>query len=113
MIASFPGRRFQLWLYKVSHGSLLVRSPKGPDVGTNVDLMFAGVEFVELPRHLRGVEFDHGSSDDVRRAEDAIGHAVDPGRVFVLRTDGRRHVVVAAGFEVREHEDDLFSDPFE
>jgi hypothetical protein len=40
----------------VSHGSLLVRSPKGPDATTNVDLIFVGVEYICCPRMLRGVE---------------------------------------------------------
>jgi hypothetical protein len=46
MSVSYLSRRFQLWEYRVSHGSLLVRSPKGPDATTNVDLVFDGVEYI-------------------------------------------------------------------
>jgi hypothetical protein len=52
MSATYPDRRFQLWEYRVSHGSLLIRSPKGPDAEMNIDLVFSGVEFVACPRTL-------------------------------------------------------------
>ena len=35
MIADFPDRRFQLWEYRVSHGSLLIPSPKNPEAARN------------------------------------------------------------------------------
>lgn len=112
MIASFPDRRFQLWEYKVSHGSLLVRSPRGPEVEHNIDLMFAGVEYLSSPRHLRGLELDHGDQSDVDTAVAALGREAVPERVFVLTSEGRRHLVVAAGYRIREHRGDIFDSPF-
>lgn len=35
MIVSYPDRRFQMWEHRVSHGSLLVRSPRGPEAERN------------------------------------------------------------------------------
>lgn len=112
MIGSFPGRRFQLWEYRVSHGSLLVRSPRSADAETNIDIIFVGVEFVSAPRHLRGVELDQGVRSDVEAAAVALGREVEPREVFTLTSEGRRHVVVAAGHQVKEHTGDIFDSPF-
>jgi hypothetical protein len=47
---SFIDRTFQLWEYRVSHSSLLNRSPKSPGVSTNIDLICTGVEYLAVPR---------------------------------------------------------------
>jgi hypothetical protein len=39
-------RYFQLWEYQVSHGMLLLRSPRSPEHQTNLDVLFHGVEYV-------------------------------------------------------------------
>ena len=64
MIASFPDRRFQLWEYRVSHGSLLLRSPRGPEISHNVDIVFVGVEFLCAPRLFRGLELAQGTEEE-------------------------------------------------
>jgi hypothetical protein len=112
MIASFPDRRFQLWEYSVSHGSLLVRSPRGPRIDTNIDLVFVGVAFISAPRHLRGLELDHGNDDDIDRVVAEVGE-IDGGHVFALRSAGRRHLVLAAACRVSENQGDIFDSPFE
>lgn len=108
MSAVFPDRRFQLWEYRVSHGALMIRSPKGPDAETNVDLVFSGVEYVACPRMLRGVELVTATAKDVRRAGDGFGPVVAPDQVFVLLSAGVRHLVVAASCHVSENTDDIF-----
>lgn len=112
MIASYPSRHFQIWEYKVSHGSLLVRSPRKIPSSKNIDIVFAGVEFIGLPRHLRGVEFDKGSADDIRSVKHFAGYDILPEQVFILISNGKRFPVVAAGFCVDENEADIFDSPF-
>lgn len=111
MIASYPGRRFQVWEYRVSHGSLLIRSPKSLQIGQNIDLVFVGVEYMSVPRLLRGVVLEHGADEDVLVANVAIGD-VDRDRVFVLVSEGRRHLVVASACQVDENDGDVFGSPF-
>lgn len=41
------GRKFQFWEYLVSQGSLLIRSPFGKIHKTNIDIMFAGVKYID------------------------------------------------------------------
>lgn len=112
MIASYPSRNFQLWEYTARHGSLLVRSPRKPTIPTNIDMIFVGVEFITLPRHLKGVELMHGSIDDVERAGAALGREVDAEQVFVLVSEGNRFLVVAAAYKLDENEADIFDSPF-
>lgn len=111
MIANYPDRRFQLWEYRVSHGSMLLRSPKSPQVVNNVDIVFVGVEYLALPRMLRGVVVDRGNEDD-RIAVSAAFRDVEAVRLFVLISGGRRYPIVAVACRVSENEDDIFDSPF-
>lgn len=111
MIASYPDRRFQLWEYHVSHGMLLIRSPKGPEINHHVDLIFAGVEYVSITRLLRGVVIEMATELDLELLESSAGN-FDPNRVFLLHSGRHKNVVVAAAFEARENRDDIFSSPF-
>jgi hypothetical protein len=111
MSATYPDRRFQLWEYRVSHGSLLIRSPKGPDAEMNIDLVFSGVEFVACPRTLRGLELVEVTSDDIKRVDAEFGPVVAPDHVFVLLSGGARHMVIASSCRVSENLDDIFDSP--
>jgi hypothetical protein len=90
MKQSFVGRSFQFWEYHVSHGELLVRSPRRSSEPTNMDLMFFGVQYVELPRHLDSMEVDDPSDADVARARDRLGKNVDASNVTAIVSEGRR-----------------------
>ena len=54
-LAQFRGR-FQLWGYTVSHGQLLLRSPKSDERPTQIDVLFKNVGFIQLPIALDGLE---------------------------------------------------------
>jgi hypothetical protein len=112
MIGSFPHRRFQLWEYHVSHGSMLIRSPRGPENATTVDLVFVGVEYVSAPRHLRGLELVDATAEDVSRATTAIGRPIENSRVYVLKVGDQRHLVVAVSGRLDENTHDMFDSPF-
>jgi hypothetical protein len=112
MIASYPDRRFQFWEYKVSHGSLLVRSPKNLENVVNVDLMFAGVEFVSIPRHMNGIALEEGTSVDIEAVSKMHGQRERSSNVFTIVSEGYRYFVVAAGCKVAETTMDIFDTPF-
>jgi len=113
MTQNYSARRFQLWEYKVSHGGLLIRSPRGTSNATSIDLIFDGVEWVSCPRLLRGVEIAEPSRDDLHRLEEVYGPVSLPNRLFVLSSEGRRHLVVASSLKIVEHANDIFESPFE
>ena len=106
-------RRFQLWEYRVSHGSLLIRSPKGPEEPTNVDLVFAGVEYIGCPRMMRGLGVVDPSPQDTRIAQASAGEFREPDRLFVLLSGGVRHFIVATSCRLDEHDTDIFDSPFD
>ncbi len=105
------GRNFQFWEYRVSHGELLLRSPKTDEFPLNVDIVFADVRYVALPRFLPGLQIAEAPERDVARAEEHLGVAVDPRTVTVLESGGRRHLVVAAFRAVTESDMDIFGSP--
>lgn len=110
-VTAHPNRRFQLWEYRVSHGALLIRSPKGPDAETNIDFVFSGVEYVACPRMLRGMELGTVIPEDTDRIVDNFGPVTAPDQVFVLVSAGARHLVVASSCIIRENMDDIFDIP--
>jgi hypothetical protein len=113
MNANFPSRRFQFWMYRVSHGELLVRSPRDGDHDENVDLIFVGVEYVDLPRHLPGVTVDTPTPDEVQWVSGRVGRPVEASKVTVVVTEGRRHLVLASFFKSETNNLDLFEYPFD
>ncbi len=108
------GRSFQFWEYHVSHGQLLVRSPKTQTQLTNVDVMYFGVQYVALPRHLSELVLAEASEEDIKRAEDELGKRVeDPDKVFIVVCNDRRHAIMAAGMKVMENISEIFDSPFQ
>lgn len=108
-----PARRFQLWEYHVSHGTALLRSPRGSRETANIDIMLFGVEYLALPRHLEALRLERGTDDEERRVAELLGREPGSGRVWVLISAGVRHLVVAAKVDVRETSMDIFDSPFE
>jgi len=108
----FGKRVFQVWEYRVSHGQMLVRSPKSPTEEINVDIAFAGVEYMDLPRYLHELEIDEPTEADVAFAMDRLGKPVERKTVTVLKAGPKRHVVVAAAVKVTESDMDIFESPF-
>jgi hypothetical protein len=112
MKTTFAGRKFQFWQYSVSHGELLVRSPKDAAHPRNADIMFAGVEYVDLPRFLADLEVDEPSDEDLARAEERLGKPVGRQSVVVLKSQGRHYLVVAAAAKAVASDMDIFDSPF-
>jgi hypothetical protein len=108
-------RTFQLWEYKVSHGSLLVRSPRNEadDQLTNIDIVCTGVEYVALPRFLVGVEICSASEIEVETMKAHLLKDVTKADLYVFLSQKRRYVVVAASIKIEENDLDIFDSPFE
>jgi hypothetical protein len=119
MKATFTERAFQLWEYQVSHGQLLIRSPKAPatetspELLTNVYLVCLGVDYMAVPRHLRGLELLPPTSDEIRHLEGLLGRAIAPDNIRIFASGGKRFSVVASSFALSENDWDIFESPFE
>lgn len=113
MSTDYPHRRFQFWMYRVSHGELLVRSPRDTENDENLDLIFVGVEYVDLPRLLLGIKVDVPTPADLNWLAGHVGRSVQASNVTVLETQGRRHLVLASFFKIEMNKLDLFEIPFD
>lgn len=115
----YAHRVFKLWEYQVSHGQLLIRSPKSqatlssPELLTNVDLVCLGVEYLAVPRLFRGLELVPPTPTELEALEVLVGNAIAADGVRILLSQGRRFPVVAASFSLSENDWDIFESPFE
>lgn len=108
------GRTFQLWEYRVSHGSLLIRSPKTEDHSTNVDVLCYDVLHVDAPRFIGVAEISVATEED-RRFARQIADRIQGGDVecLVMRSPESRVRIVCSAFKVVENQDAIVSSPFE
>ena len=94
----------------MSHGRLLIRSPRSPGTldkpkqTTNVDLHVWGVEYFELTGILRGIEIALPMEQDVGRIGAILRKRISPVNIVVLRSGDQRFFVVADSFEITENE---------
>lgn len=103
---------FQTWEFKVSHGQLLIRSPRDTSYSTNVDLMFFGVEYMDLPRHLGQLEVQQPDETDISFIRERLAKLDSSDSIFVLISGSRRYRVVAAAMKIAENEREIFDTPF-
>jgi len=105
-------RNFQLWEYHVSHGSLLIRSPRNSDQKHNIDIKFFGVELISAPRHLKNIVMSDATHEEIQSMEQMLGKSIAKGTVFALESPTGRYLIVAAKMKVEENELDIFDSPF-
>jgi hypothetical protein len=114
MSAFTRGRQFQLWEYRVSHGSLLIRSPAGPGRETSVDIICTGLEYLAAPRHLDEITVSEATQIELDRLQKILGSRFSPPlRAWALESLGERFLIVAASLKVQEHLGDIFESPFD
>jgi hypothetical protein len=78
-------RTFRIWLYTVTHGTLLLRSVKEPGLPTRVDVIFKPVRYVRMPTTLVGLAVHSVLPSELHgELAESVG-AVDPeDKVFAL-----------------------------
>lgn len=112
-------RTFKVWEYQISHGQLLIRSPKAPaadgspELFTNLDLVCLGIEYMAVPCVLRGIEILPATADEIENLGVLLGKSVEPSTVRVLASRGRRFPIVASSIAFAENDWDIFESPFE
>lgn len=106
------GREFQLWDYLVSHGRMLVRSPNDQHFSNNIDITFAGVEFVSLPRYLPDLFLAQATVHDIEAMREKLGERLDGSQVHVFLSGGKRFFVVAAHMDISESDVDMMEVPY-
>lgn len=112
-------RHFQTWEYQVSHGQLLIRSPKAPatpdlpEFTTNVDLVCIGVEYLAIPRLFKGLEVTTPTDEEKEHLEILLGKPLATDNIRILVSQGQRFSIVALSIALVENDWDIFESPFE
>lgn len=103
----YPGRRFQVWRYLVSHGQLLLRSTRGGTRARRIDILFKAVRRMDLPTLMDDVEITMAGEDEVPAAARGLG-AWDGVDATVYRVAGRGFAgwVTAGSVAAAENEGD-------
>ena len=97
-------RRFELWRYTVSHSQLLLRSNKTNELSTRVEILFKGVDAVNLCSLLNGISIGPCPAGSPEHA--LVGNVDLRYRgLYRVSTNGFNGYVVAAAIFVAE--DDL------
>jgi hypothetical protein len=98
-------RDFQIWLYTVSHGQLLLRSNRSAERGTRVDILFKGVDAIQLPTVLQGLTMAKTPRPEALEISKKLGIRLrDSADVFVLRGAHYVGFVIAGAAFVHEDE---------
>jgi hypothetical protein len=98
-------RTFSLHLYWVSHGPLLLRSGKGENHPTRIDILFQDVRWMALPVWFDGIRIERGELSDIplpltiKIKEEA--HLMS---VFRIISQDVTHCVLAGGVHVIQDE---------
>lgn len=110
---NLSGRSFRVWEFRVSHDQLLLRSARSQQHAQNLDVIFAGVDYLELPTKLGEIEITRPTAEDLRRLHAAFREDVAERDVHVIVSGGRRFIVVAAGMKVTLNDLDIFESSLE
>ncbi|MCP3098151.1 hypothetical protein LZ198_04575 [Myxococcus sp. K15C18031901] len=100
----FPGRTFQVLEYRVRQKQLLVRAAKSEQHPKNVDILFSGVEYLELPTTLGEVQLVPPFVSDLSRLQTVFRPDVDSRHVNVFLQGERHYLVVAVDTKVTEND---------
>jgi len=100
-------RTFRLWDLTISHRSLLLRSPQDAVHQRNLDVVFAGVAYVESAATLNGARLVPPEPGELDKVTRALGKSVADKELFVLASGASRLLVVAVAMAFAENDLDF------
>src|SRR5215472_14871400 len=78
-------RKFEVWLYSVSHGQLLLRSNRSEKFSTRIDVLFKDVAAMALPTVFDGLSVAEAVTDEARNLNIQLGALrISNRKVFVI-----------------------------
>jgi hypothetical protein len=102
----------RLWEYAISHKAALFRRPASDADPENLDLVFFAVEYFALPTSLHGLEIAAGSASELASLSSRIGHLPSWARLFVITSQGQRHLIVAGSWVLERNHLPMFETCF-
>jgi len=107
MIMFESGRKFQIWSYSVSHGSLLFRSVKNEKNNTRIDIFFKNVKFINSKTSIEGMVISE--IDDLGIMSNySISNLFLGDRKFAIHSEKWKGLVVAGFFGWKEDDGEYF-----
>jgi hypothetical protein len=98
-------RHFQVWQYTVSLARLYLRSTKTEKDPKNIDVVFLGVQYIDLITEFDGLQIVAPTPEEEERARTLSNRReFQPDWVRALMTGPRRSLVIAAGMSIRANE---------
>ncbi len=105
----FGDRRFDLYLYWISHGLLLLRSGSSNAHQTRIDLLFRDVAWMSIPAWMNGIDIEECTFDAAAVALPTGIYTESKLRsTFRIRTEGCVFYVVCAEIHIAEDHGDYF-----
>lgn len=101
-------RVFKVWDFHITHSRLLLRSPRDKQHEQNIDVIFYGVAYIEMPTLLNGIELEQPTKADLEKMESVLGREVPQDEVHVLSSQGGRFVLVAISKKITANDLDIF-----
>lgn len=103
-------RNFRIWLYMVSHGTLLLRSPKIENkIDTRIDVIFKPTIYINIPTELDGLSISIADPADPKYLflNDLVERKYGEN-IYALSWNGGTGIVVSSGMSWHEDELDCF-----
>ena len=97
----------------MSHGSLLIRSPKNETHNTNIDLLLTGVEYISIPRTMKKIQISEPTIIEQLEIEKILGKKINIASIFVISSSNSKFLIVASSMRFDENELDIFESPFD
>lgn len=104
---NFIDRKFKLWFYQVSHSEAIIRSPKtdlDKIYNKNIDIYFGGIDYIELPWLLQGLQINKPTEEDRIYLSEKLGKDISMKKIVVLLSEGKRYYVVASSMKIMEND---------
>jgi hypothetical protein len=95
-------RQFRVFDYSPSHSQLLIRSSINKDYQTNIDIIFFGVEYIQINLFLNGISIDNDSNDTLTNVQNEPSRN-DLNRIFKIISENRHYHIEAGFFKVYEN----------
>lgn len=96
-------RKFKFWFYHVTHGEAIIRSMKTEEDGTNIDIYFGDIQYIEMPTILSELKLINANAADIVYLTEKTGKSVRPQNVIVLLLGERRFYIIASIVKVMEN----------
>lgn len=103
-------RTFKIWDASPSFTRILLRSPKNnvENICENIDIIFWGVCYLNIPFTFRGIQIEHANAAEVKQIMPFIGRELINEQIFVLIAEDRRYYIAAINYTVQENILDIF-----